>query len=427
MSYKRVIPCIFIDCGKAVRWFDDRTVLSKDVISLARYYSEHGADELLIFNLANSEEDNEEALELMEHIHRVIRIPMVAGGNIKRPEDVKKILLAGAKRVMLNFSKSESLKLIENVSKQFGKEKIAVSLNDFDSLFKHQHLINGYASEIVFMHRLDLNSIANITDIPCVVVTDTMEESELFKILKCPGVKGLSGRFVSQTDMDFKEFKERCEQEEIKMATFESIMEFSEFQTDENGLIPVIVQHYKNQEVLMFSYMNREAFDRTIKTGKMTYYSKSRQCLWTKGENSGHFQYVHSLTINCEKSALLAKVDQMGPACDTGHPTCFFQPLVGSDYDETNPLQTFESVYDTIVNRKTQPKEGSYTNYLFEKGIDKILKKVGEETAELIIAAKNPNPEEISHELADFLYHAMILMVERGISWKDVIKELGNR
>lgn len=427
MSYKRVIPCIFIDSGKAVKWFDDRTVLSEDVLSLARYYSEHGADELLVFDLSESDEEHDEAIDLMKKINRIIRIPMVAGGNIKRQEDVKKILYAGAKRAMLNFSKSDNQKLIEDVAKRFGKEKLAVSLNDFDALFKHQHIINEYASEIIFMHRLDLNSVVNVTDIPCVVVTDTMEEPELFKILKCSGVRGLSGKYVSQTDMDFAEFKNRCEQEDIQMTTFESIMDFSEFKTDEKGLIPVIVQHYKTQEVLMMAYMNEESFDQTIKTGRMTYFSRSRQCLWVKGETSGHFQYVRSLTIDCDKDTLLAKVDQVGAACHTGNPTCFFQPLVGSDYDETNPLQVFESVYQTIVDRREHPKEGSYTNYLFEKGIDKILKKVGEEATEIIIAAKNPNPEEIKYEMADFLYHAMVLMVERGINWEDIVRELADR
>ena len=427
MSYKRVIPCIFIDSGKAVKWFDDRTVLSEDVLSLARYYSEHGADELLVFDLSESDEEHDEAIDLMKKINRIIRIPMVAGGNIKRQEDVKKILYAGAKRAMLNFSKSDNQKLIEDVAKRFGKEKLAVSLNDFDALFKHQHIINEYASEIIFMHRLDLDSVVNVTDIPCVVVTDTMEEPELFKILKCSGVRGLSGKYVSQTDMDFAEFKNRCEQEDIQMTTFESIMDFSEFKTDEKGLIPVIVQHYKTQEVLMMAYMNEESFDQTIKTGRMTYFSRSRQCLWVKGETSGHFQYVRSLTIDCDKDTLLAKVDQVGAACHTGNPTCFFQLLVGSDYDETNPLQVFESVYQTIVDRREHPKEGSYTNYLFEKGIDKILKKVGEEATEIIIAAKNPNPEEIKYEMADFLYHAMVLMVERGISWEDIVRELADR
>lgn len=277
------------------------------------------------------------------------------------------------------------------------------------------------------MHRLDLNSVANITDIPCVIVTDTMESPELFKILESPGVKGLSGRFVSQPDMDFAAFKDQCEQRHIRMTSYESMMEFSQFQTNEQGLLPVIVQHYKTQEVLMLAYMNEEAFYHTIKTGRMTYYSRSRQQLWVKGETSGHYQYVKSLTIDCDNDTLLAKVDQVGAACHTGNPTCFFRHIAGNDYDETNPLRVFESVYETILDRMEHPKEGSYTNYLFEKGIDKILKKVGEEATEVVIAAKNPNPEEVKYELSDFLYHAMVLMALKGITWDDIIKELADR
>ncbi len=521
MSYKRLIPCIFIAGGKVVKWVNDKTVLCEDAVKLARYYSDHGADELLVFDRSDSDEDHDNSIDLMRKINRNISIPMVAGGNIKRLEDVKKILYAGAKRAMLNFSKPGSAAEVEEAAKRFGKEKIAVSLNDFDALFKHQQIIEDFTSEIIFMHRLDLNSVMNVTDIPCVILTDTEEKPELFKILKCPGVKGLSGKYISQSNMDFvtfKEeckqegikmtsfesimdfsqfklnpgvkglsgkyisqsnmdfvtFKEECKQEGIKMTSFESIMDFSQFKLNEQGLLPVIVQHYKTKDVLMLAYMNEEAFDKTIKTGKMTYYSRSRNALWVKGETSGHFQYVKSLTIDCDKDTLLAKVDQIGAACHTGNPTCFFQPLAGTDDEKANPQRIFEHVYHTIVDRKQNPKEGSYTNYLFEKGIDKILKKVGEEATETVIAAKNPNLEELKYEkqnpkegsytnylfekgidkilkkvgeeatetviaaknpnleelkyeVADLLYHLMVLMVERGLSWEDITQELSDR
>lgn len=427
MSYKRLIPCIFIAGGKVVKWVNDKTVLCEDAVKLARYYSDHGADELLVFDLSDSDEDHDNSIDLMRKINRNISIPMVAGGNIKRLEDVKKILYAGAKRAMLNFSKPGSAAEVEEAAKRFGKEKIAVSLNDFDALFKHQQIIEDFTSEIIFMHRLDLNSVMNVTDIPCVILTDTEEKPELFKILKCPGVKGVSGKYISQSNMDFVTFKEECKQEGIKMTSFESIMDFSQFKLNEQGLLPVIVQHYKTKDVLMLAYMNEEAFDKTIKTGKMTYYSRSRNALWVKGETSGHFQYVKSLTIDCDKDTLLAKVDQIGAACHTGNPTCFFQPLAGTDDEKANPQRIFEHVYHTIVDRKQNPKEGSYTNYLFEKGIDKILKKVGEEATETVIAAKNPNLEELKYEVADLLYHLMVLMVERGLSWEDITQELSDR
>mgnify|MGYP002627789049 CR=1 FL=1 len=427
MSYKRLTPCILIDGGKAVRWFDDKTVIAEDVVELARQYSEHGADELLIFDLSNLDEEHDMTIDLMKKINRVIGIPMVVGGNISRQEDVKKILYAGAKRAMLNMSKPVSVELLKEVSQRFGKHRIAVSMNDFDQLFKHQHLIDESASELVFMHRLDLASVENITDIPCVVVTDTMEQSEIVKILKSQGVKGVSGKFISQQDMDFNQFKEVCAENGIQMTSFESQMDFGEFKLNSDGLIPVIVQDYKTNEVLMMAYMNEEAFEHTVKTGRMTYYSRSRKCQWIKGETSGHFQYVKSLAIDCDRDTMLAKVEQIGAACHTGNRSCFYTTIVGNDYDAKNPVQIFESVYQTIADRKENPKEGSYTNYLFEKGLDKILKKVGEEATEVVIAAKNPNVEEVKYELSDFLYHAMVLMVEKGITWEDITGELADR
>ncbi|MCI7180881.1 MAG: bifunctional phosphoribosyl-AMP cyclohydrolase/phosphoribosyl-ATP diphosphatase HisIE [Schaedlerella sp.] len=427
MSYKRLTPCILIDNGKAVKWFDDRTVISEDVVALAKQYGENGADELLVFDLSDSDDEHEEAISLMKKINRVISIPMVAGGNIKRQEDVKKILYTGAKRAMLNLSRAHTPDLLKEVSLRFGKERIAVSLNDFDTLFKQQHRVEEYSSEIIFMHRLDLNSVENITDIPCVVVTDTMEQSEIVRILKSGGVKGISGMFVSRPDMDFNTFKETCLNEGIIMTSFESILDYSELKLNSDGMIPVVVQDYKTNEVLMVAYMNEEAFEHTVKSGMMTYYSRSRQQLWVKGETSGHYQYVKSLAVDCDKDTLLAKVEQIGAACHTGNRTCFYQQIVGSDYDAKNPLQVFQSVYNTILDRKQNPKEGSYTNYLFDKGIDKILKKVGEEATEIVIAAKNPNAEEIKYEISDFLYHVMVLMVEKGVTWEDIVNELADR
>ena len=427
MSYKRLTPCIFIHGGKAVKWFDDPAPVSDDVVGLAKHYAERGADELIVFDLSDTDEEHDESIDLIKKINRVISIPMIAGGNIRRTEDVKKLLYAGAKRAVLNFSKPLSMDLIREVSQRFGKERIAVSLNDFDALFKHQHRIEEFSTEIVFMHRLDLNSVMNVTEIPCVVLTDTMEQSEILRILGSDGVRGVSGMFVSSLNMDFNEFKEICADAGIQMTSFESVMEFSELKLNENGLIPVVVQDYKTNEVLMMAYMNQEAFENTVKTGRMTYYSRSRKCQWVKGETSGHYQYVRSLAVDCDRDTILAKVEQVGAACHTGNRSCFYTTIVGTDHDAKNPLQVFESVYNTILDRRQNPKEGSYTNYLFEKGLDKILKKVGEEATEIVIAAKNPNPEEVKYEISDFLYHAMVLMVERGVTWEDITGELADR
>ena len=177
----------------------------------------------------------------------------------------------------------------------------------------------------------------------------------------------------------------------------------------------------------MVAYMNQDAFANTIKTGRMTYWSRSRQELWVKGMTSGHFQYVRELRIDCDNDTILAKILQVGAACHTGNRSCFYRELVKTDYDDRNPMAVFEDVFSVIMDRKEHPKEGSYTNYLFDKGIDKILKKVGEEATEIVIAAKNPNPEEIKYEISDFLYHVMVLMAEKGVTWQDITKELAQR
>ena len=424
---KKLIPCIFIRQGKAVNWFNDNEIVSEDVVALAKSYNDSGADEIIVFDLSNNDEEHDYSIDLMKRITRSIQIPMIAGGNIKRQEDVKKYLYAGAEMAIINLSKPSGAELIEEVSKRFGKDKIAVSVNDFDTLYKQRELIDAYVDEIIFMQRPDLDSVAEYSNISTVILTDTLEKRELYRILKYDRVNGFAGKLVSAPDVSITTLKEECESEGIVMRCLETKMDFKQFKLNSDGLIPVIVQHYKTNEVLMMAYMNEEAYENTLKTGKMTYYSRSRNSLWLKGETSGHYQLVKSLTSDCDNDTILAKVEQIGVACHTGAPTCFFTPLVEAKHKEMNPLQVFESVYDTIMDRKLHPKEGSYTNYLFDKGIDKILKKVGEEATELVIAAKNPNPEEIKYELSDFLYHAMVLMVERGVTWEDIVKELADR
>ena len=177
----------------------------------------------------------------------------------------------------------------------------------------------------------------------------------------------------------------------------------------------------------MLAYMNEESYNLTLKTGRMTYYSRSRSELWEKGLTSGHFQYVMSLKLDCDNDTILAKVRQVGAACHTGAHSCFFKKLADKETNKVNPLKVFNDVMDVIKDRKIHPKEGSYTNYLFDKGIDKILKKVGEEATEIVIAAKNPDPVEVKYEISDFLYHVMVLMVEKGLDWEEITEELANR
>jgi phosphoribosyl-ATP pyrophosphohydrolase/phosphoribosyl-AMP cyclohydrolase len=209
-------------------------------------------------------------------------------------------------------------------------------------------------------------------------------------------------------------------------------MKFEQFKLNEQGLVPVVTQDYYTGEVLMVAYMNEEAYNKTIETKKVHYYSRSRKQLWLKGETSGHFQTLKEMLIDCDNDTLLIKVIQEGAACHTGKKTCFYRSLDmdTKEYKELDKFKSsnvFQGVYDVIVDRLENPKEGSYTNYLFDKGIDKILKKVGEESAEIIIGAKNEGKEEMVYEMSDLLYHLMVLMVEKGATWEDIYKELDGR
>ena len=284
-----------------------------------------------------------------------------------------------------------------------------------------------HVHKLVVLNETIIESLENITDLPFSVLVEGYDKEHWVEILKKDCVTGIGGGYVSNPDTYITELKQTLAAEGIETKKFESSMEWSEFKLNSDGLLPVIVQDYRTAEVLMMAYMNEESFKTTLSLGKMTYYSRSRQKLWMKGETSGHYQYVKSLTIDCDKDTLLAKVSQVGAACHTGNATCFFQELVKKEFTTKNPLRIFEDVYDVIQDRKIHPKEGSYTNYLFDKGIDKILKKIGEEATEIVIAAKNPEKEEIKYEISDLLYHMMVLMVEKEVTWEDIVEELNQR
>ena len=201
-------------------------------------------------------------------------------------------------------------------------------------------------------------------------------------------------------------------------------MENLKLKFDEKGLIPAIVQDHYTKQVLTLAYMNAETLALTIAEGRTVFWSRSRQEIWRKGETSGNVQRVVSITADCDADALVVEVVKDGPACHTGAESCFFQPVYVS---EELKQFTYEGLYELIEGRKTDPKEGSYTTYLFDKGLEKILKKVGEECTEVIIAGGKRDKEETVFEISDLCYHVLVLMVELGISVEDITRELEKR
>ncbi len=193
---------------------------------------------------------------------------------------------------------------------------------------------------------------------------------------------------------------------------------------DQNGLIPAIVVDARTKKVLTLAYMNEESLKISIEKELTCFYSRSRQKLWLKGETSGNYQHIVSITADCDGDALVVSVEPDGPACHTGAESCFHHPLFASE--QRNEF-SYEGLMALIEGRKNDKKEGSYTTYLFEKGLDKILKKVGEECTEVIIAAKADDQKETVYEIADLAYHVMVLMIEMGISLEDIREELASR
>ena len=315
-----------------------RTVKTLDLSRDAAAEEYLDAGMILAEDPSVTDAEQEAAIGRLIRLAQDVPVPFIVKGRVKRLEDIKKYLYAGAKRVLLT---EEQRHVYDEAAARFGADRL----------------------------------IFDLSEIP----------------------------------------------------EWEAAFRWEDLKTNSDGLVPVVVQDYRTGEVLMLAYMNQEAYEQTIRTGRMTYFSRSRRELWLKGETSGHFQYVKSLEIDCDNDTILARVAQLGAACHTGNRSCFYRSILKEEYPEKDPYTILKEVYDVIEDRKLHPREGSYTNYLFDKGIDKILKKVGEEAAEIIIAAKNPNPEEVIYEMSDFLYHAMVLMSEKGITWEQVTEELSRR
>lgn len=432
MDFKHFIPCIYLYKTHAVRSLDDHTVIETDPVRLAASYSLQDADEIIVFDMSDdNDQDHDEALDIIKEICNISGIPIYGAGHIHRMEDVKKLLYAGCKKAILNYDNLENVTITEEVSLKFGSNKILASFRDPSKLSDEMlQLLNKYVSEILLLNTHLIRETQEIIDLPMIVQVNNIALNKLFEIYSNKNVWGVTGNVMNDNIKEIVNLKKLCQENGLSLNHSEVKINWNELKKNSDGQVPVVVQDFVTQEVLMVAYMNEEAYNKTIETGKMTYYSRSRQSLWLKGETSGHFQYVKSLTADCDLDTILAKVIQIGVACHTGKHSCFFNSIMNKEEDNenvSNPLSVFKDVFHVIHDRKLNPKEGSYTNYLFDKGIDKILKKLGEEATEIVIAAKNPNPNEIKYEICDFLYHMMVLMEEKNVTWEEITQELANR
>lgn len=429
MNTKKFMACMYLKNEVAYQDREGTCRIEETPVALAENYSENECDAIYVGLLSENDAEHEKDLDVLREICQNTAVPVIGSGHIFRMEDVKKLLYAGCQQVMLDYADPVQLELTKEVSLKFGKEKIAAGVADISLLEQEKELLKEYTSN-VFLFCPGATAVAALMS-PVSVVTFLPEVSleKLIEVLSYANISGISGKLVNENITEISAIKALCRENKIPVEDRGAAYAFSDLKKGPDGLVPVVVQDVKTDAVLMVAYMNEEAYNQTLRTGRMTYYSRSRNELWLKGETSGHYQYVHSLIADCDLDTILAKVTQVGAACHTGSYSCFFNEIQNrsSKQEAHNPMKVFEEVFAVIEDRKEHPKEGSYTNYLFEKGIDKILKKVGEEATEIVIAAKNPNPNEIKYEIADFLYHMMVLMAEKGVTWEEVTTELANR
>lgn len=421
---KKIIPCLYLKGGKLVKGFNNDEIVCDDPVAYSSKINAKGADGILIFDLSDDDDSHEESLLTIRKICNNIECEIIGAGNVKRLEDVKKLLYAGCSKAVLNLSKESNVKLIEEAGKRFGKNCVFTCADIESQIMDNIENLRKNTSGVIMLGNpfpLSYN------ELPTLVVDNVIDYDKTVEILKDSGIYGVSGDFINNNSDNISALKNNLFNDGIDIEHLVSPYEWDDFKKNSDGHLTVVVQDIKTDTVLMVAYMNKEAYEKTISTGIMTYYSRSRNELWIKGETSGHYQYVKSLYADCDMDTLVAKVVQIGNACHTGSYSCFFNEIMNKKYDFVNPYHVFEDVYDVIIDRKNNPKEGSYTNYLFDKGIDKILKKVGEEATEIVIAAKNPEKEEVKYEIADFLYHVMVLMAECDLTWEDITKELANR
>lgn len=428
MLTKKFVPCIYLYRGNCVKSLLDVSVVDTDPVRLAKYYSENNADELIVFDMSENDEEHQESLDILKEICNAAQVNVIGAGNVRRMEDVKKILYAGCQKAVLDYTKQSNIEITEEVSLKFGRDKILISYNDAEVLAANRERIEKFVSGMILLNPHQIRETEELISLPFFVQINQIALNKLLDIFSYENVSGVTGNTINDNMKEIPALKVLCEEQGIPVETLKAAIPWEKLKKNSDGLVPVIIQDYKTGEVLMMAYMNETAYLNTLRTGKMNYYSRSRREQWLKGETSGHYQYVRSLTADCDFDTILAKVSQVGAACHTGARSCFFNGIVKKNYKDTeNPLKVFEDVMAVIEDRRLHPKEGSYTNYLFDKGIDKILKKLGEEATEIVIAAKNPNSNEIKYEICDFLYHMMVLMAEKNVTWEEITSELAKR
>lgn len=317
MAYKKLIPFI-----------NTENESTDSVIALAQKYVNAGADELFVFRYSSNELEREDFLTLLKKLTETIDIPVTAGIYLEKFEDAKKAFYTGVSKIAVQNKLLKDYSAFKEASDRFGKENVFLEMDE-------KEFIKGdYDAEFYIVKHLSLSAefLNKIKNEKChIMLRDSLRKNSLETLFSLDNLIGVSTN--SLIDTKLTKIKKDLAAKGIEMNVFSSTLSFGDFKTDANGLIPVIVQDYKTEEVLMLAYMNEEAYNATLDSGLMTYYSRSRQQLWCKGETSGHYQHVKKLMIDCDNDTILAKVKQIGAACHTGNMSCFYRELASKDYE----------------------------------------------------------------------------------------------
>ena len=472
MLAKRIIACLDVRNGRVVKGTKFTDI--KDVDSpekLAKFYSDNSVDELVFYDITASNEERKTSLEFVERVARVINIPFSAGGGVSTIEDFKYILRKGADKVSVNSAAVKNPQLIREASMAFGSQCVVLSMDvkkndegswsvyvkggrektELDAIdwavtaaelgageivvnsIDEDGMKNGYDIEL-------LSKITSAVNIPVIASGGAGKKEHFLDAIQNAGVDGVLAASVFHFgEIKVPELKRYLKENgaEIRMpdaapqkldSTLAESADISMISFGKDGLVPCICQDAKTGAVLMLAYMNEQSLRLTIEKKCAVYYSRSRSELWEKGATSGNTQKVRAIYYDCDADALLIKVEQTGNACHTGEYSCFFNAVFDDLGVSADPgSSVFGELYATVIGRKNDPSEGSYTNYLFDKGLDKILKKVGEEAAETIIAAKNQDRQELIGETGDLIYHLTVMLAEKGISMDEIEQELKSR
>jgi len=297
MIIKKFVPCIYLYHEHAVRNLTDTTIVDTDPVRLADYYCEHNADELIVFDMSEGDAEHDAALDIIKEICTRAEVDVIGAGNVKRMEDIKKLLYAGCKKAVLDYEKESNIEITEEVSLKFGKDKILISYNDPSVLELHKEKIEKYISAMILMNPHQIRETQAILSLPFFVQINQVALNKLLEIFAYENVCGVTGNTINDNVKEIVALKDLCRENDIPIESFQAAYKWEDFKKNSDGMVPVIVQDYRTQEVLMMAYMNEEAYEQTLKLGKMTYYSRSRQELWLKGLTSGHYQYVKELNV----------------------------------------------------------------------------------------------------------------------------------